>query len=70
MNDSFVEISGYSAKEIVGKQFKLLKLAKANEDEYKDFWKVLNSGKVWSGERIDKRKMENYTGNKCLLVLF
>lgn len=56
VNDSFVEISGYSAKEIVGKQFKLLKLAKANEDEYKDFWKVLNSGKVWSGERIDKRK--------------
>jgi PAS domain S-box-containing protein len=56
VNDSFVKISGYSAKEIVGKQFKLLKLAKANEEEYKEFWKILNSGQVWSGERIDKRK--------------
>jgi len=56
VNDSFVEISGYSAKEIVGRQFKLLKLAKANEDEYKKFWKILNSGRVWSGERVDKRK--------------
>lgn len=56
VNETFVKISGYSAEEIIGRQFKLLKLAKANENEQQEFWQTLNSGNVWSGERVDKRK--------------
>jgi PAS domain S-box-containing protein len=37
VNETFVKISGYSAEEIIGRQFKLLKLAKANENEQQEF---------------------------------
>ncbi|MEA4975938.1 MAG: PAS domain S-box protein [Paludibacter sp.] len=56
VNPSFSRISGYSQEEIVGRQYKFLKLAMADEPEYEELWTALREGSVWHGENIDKRK--------------
>lgn len=56
VNPSFSKISGYSQEDIVGRQYKFLKLAKADEPEYEELWTALREGSVWHGENIDKRK--------------
>ncbi len=56
VNESFQWVSGYSAEEIKGRLFKLLRLANDNKEEYKEFWDILNAGGYWNGERVDKRK--------------
>ncbi len=56
VNPSFSRISGYSQEDIVGRQYKFLKLAMADEPEYEELWAALRDGSVWHGENIDKRK--------------
>ncbi len=56
VNPSFSRISGYSQEDIVGRQYKFLKLAVADEPEYEELWTALRGGRVWHGENIDKRK--------------
>lgn len=56
VNPSFSRISGYTEEEIVGRQYKFLKIAKTDESENEELWNTLNAGKVWHGENIDKRK--------------
>ena len=56
VNPAFCRISGYGSEDIVGKRYKFLKLAQADESEYEDLWNCLRSGVAWHGENIDKRK--------------
>ncbi|MDO9635008.1 MAG: PAS domain S-box protein [Paludibacter sp.] len=56
VNQSFCRISGYSSEDVIGKRYKLLKLAQADESEYEDLWNCLRAGVAWHGENIDKRK--------------
>jgi PAS domain S-box-containing protein len=56
VNPSFSRVSGYSQEDIVGRQYKFLKLAMADEPEYEELWTALREGHVWHGENIDKRK--------------
>ncbi|MDD2285148.1 MAG: PAS domain S-box protein, partial [Paludibacter sp.] len=56
VNPAFTKVTGYMPEDIVGRQYKYLKTAKADEGEYEEFWEILNSDGVWRGENIDKRK--------------
>ena len=56
-NSAYARLTGYELTEIVGKNNgKLVNSGKQNPDFYKNLWETIMSGKVWSGELINKRK--------------
>ncbi|MFC1726315.1 PAS domain S-box protein, partial [candidate division KSB1 bacterium] len=56
VNKRFEEITGYSFNEAVGNNPRVLKSGKIPESVYKDLWTTISSGKIWTGELINKKK--------------
>ena len=56
VNKKFTQITGYSFAEAKGKNPRILRASRDNDELYIDLWKHLNSGVSWSGEFINKRK--------------
>ncbi len=56
VNPHFVEITGYSAKEAVGKNPRILKSGKQPREVYKEMWDTIKSGRDWQGEFCNKKK--------------
>lgn len=56
VNEKFLEISGYSREEVVGKPSKLMNSGFHPKEFWNDFWKTLQSKKVWVGDICNKRK--------------
>jgi len=56
-NSSFSKLSGYTMSEIIGKTpGQLVNSGKQDSKFYQTMWNSILSGKVWSGELINKRK--------------
>ncbi|MGD8999725.1 MAG: PAS domain S-box protein [Granulosicoccaceae bacterium] len=55
-NDKFCEISGYSRGELLGRTFGLLGSGKHDAGFYASLWNTVQSGSVWHGELLDRRK--------------
>jgi len=56
VNPAFERITGYPAKEAVGKNPGILHSGKHDETFYKELWSVLGRGMVWTGHFINRRK--------------
>ncbi len=56
VNSKFVEVSGYSFNEAIGKNPRILKSEHTSPEEYKQLWQTLTSGGVWHGEFHNKKK--------------
>lgn len=56
VNPAFSELTGYSLKEVEGKNPSILNSGQHDQAFYKDLWDKINSGQVWHGEMINKRK--------------
>ncbi len=56
VNPAFTTITGYSAKEAIGQNPRVLKSGKHEEAFYKNLWGTVLAGAVWNGEIINKRK--------------
>ncbi|MDH3354486.1 MAG: EAL domain-containing protein [Chromatiales bacterium] len=56
VNNSFIEISGYSFQEVYGKSPSLLSAKLTPPGVYKELWETVLSGKTWAGELLNKRK--------------
>ncbi len=56
VNPRFTEITGYTSKEILGKNPRLLSSGLTQKETYDDLWLTLSAGKVWQGEFINQRK--------------
>ena len=56
VNDKFCQLSGFRRKELLGKQYSLLKSNFHDETFYRDLWKTITNGKIWHGEIKDKTK--------------
>jgi PAS domain S-box-containing protein len=55
-NPKFVETSGYSLDEVIGKNLHFLKSEYTSPDEYKELWRTQVAEKDWHGEIYNKRK--------------
>lgn len=55
-NPAFTKISGYSLKEAVGKNPKILKSGLHHEHFYADMWNTIMTGNIWHGEIVNRRK--------------
>ncbi len=55
-NPKFVESTGYSIDEVMGKNPRVLKSGHTSPEEYKNLWKTLSTGGDWHGEFHNKKK--------------
>ncbi len=56
VNPSFTQITGYSSKEVLGKNPRILKSYETDPDIYESLWATITSGKTWNGEFVNKKK--------------
>ncbi|MFV9510118.1 ATP-binding protein [Tepidibacillus sp. LV47] len=56
VNPKFTQLSGYTYKEVIGKNVSILKSGIHPKEFYDAFWKTILSGKEWFGEFYNKKK--------------
>jgi len=55
-NQAFTRLTGYTAEEVIGQNPRLLNSGRQPPKFFADMWAVINAGKVWHGELVNKRK--------------
>jgi len=56
VNDAFIEISGYSKYELLGKSHSIVKHEDTPKEVFKDLWKTILDKKVWQGNIKNRAK--------------
>jgi len=56
VNNSFVQISGYSADELIGKPHNIVRHPDMSKEIFKNMWDTIQRGGIWRGYIKNKRK--------------
>lgn len=56
VNEGFCKTTGYTKEEAIGKNPRVLKSGKMQDEIYKDMWQTISSGNQWRGELINATK--------------
>ncbi|MFH0729908.1 MAG: PAS domain S-box protein [Pseudomonadota bacterium] len=56
VNPAFETVTGYSRKEVIGKNSRILKSGKQEAAFYRDLWGTISAGRTWKGRMVNKRK--------------
>ena len=56
VNPAFEHTTGYSQKEAVGQNPRILKSGEQDEHFYRNLWDTISSGRTWTGRIVNKRK--------------
>lgn len=56
VNSRFIERSGYSREELIGKSHRIVNSRYHPVEFYQDLWSTISSGKVWRGEICNRNK--------------
>ena len=56
VNPTFTRMTGYSSKEVIGRNPRILQSGKTPRKTYEEMWALLKRGKSWHGELINRRK--------------
>lgn len=71
VNPTFVEVSGFSAEELIGKAHNIVRHPDMPPEAFDDLWVTLKSGQPWSGLVKNRRKNGDYywvIGNATPLI--
>lgn len=56
VNPKFVQLTGYSAEEVLGKNPRILNARELPSQRYKELWETIAAGREWHGELCNKKK--------------
>ncbi|MCX7821044.1 MAG: PAS domain-containing sensor histidine kinase, partial [Brevinematales bacterium] len=56
VNPAFLDITGYTLKEVIGKKPSIIKSGLQDEADYKVLWKTILAGNIWKGVFQNKKK--------------
>ena len=56
VNPKFIEITGYTLAEVLGKNPRVLKSGEKSPEAYRELWETISAGKEWRGEFHNKKK--------------
>lgn len=56
VNQAFLDTTGYSPKEVIGKNARMMNSGRHDKAFFTDMWQQLLHSGLWSGEILDKRK--------------
>jgi len=56
VNKKFIQISGYSKEELIGKTHQLIKSEEHPKEFFTEMWKTIKKNEIWSGEVKNKKK--------------
>ncbi len=56
VNPAFTTLTGYTADEVLGKNPRVLRSGQHDKAFYQDLWQTVQSGRVWHGDMINRRK--------------
>lgn len=56
VNPAFETITGYSGREVMGENPRILKSGKQSKAFYKGLWDTISNGNTWTGRIVNKRK--------------
>ncbi len=56
VNPVFSKLTGYDISEVIGKNTSILSSGKMSNNDYKNLWSEIRTGKTWKGEFINKKK--------------
>jgi len=59
-NPKFTELTGYTAKEVLGQNTRLLNAETQSKKYYAEMWQTITAGKIWRGEFYNKKKNGDY----------
>ena len=60
VNDTFADISGYGADELIGKPHNIVRHPDMPKSAFEDVWKTIQEGKIWQGYIKNMRKDRGY----------
>jgi PAS domain S-box-containing protein len=71
VNHKFTEITGYSAREVIGKNPRILKSGEMSPANYERLWKTIVGGGEWRGEFHNRKKNgELFWESACISPVF
>jgi len=56
VNPAFETVTGYTSKEVVGRNSNILKSGRQAAAFYRALWETIRSGKIWSGRFVNRNK--------------
>jgi len=56
VNPKFSQLTGYSAREVLGRHLRFLQSGQDSRDVYLDLWETVSAGLVWEGELQGRRQ--------------
>lgn len=59
VNRRFEQVTGYTRKEVFGKNPSILKSGETSSDTYKSMWETITAGREWKGEFHNRKKNGN-----------
>ncbi|CAK0742127.1 two-component system, sensor histidine kinase and response regulator [Gammaproteobacteria bacterium] len=67
INPRFTTVTGYSLDEMIGKNVRILSTGHTKQDEYRNLWNTISSGKEWQGEFLNRNKLGELYWERALI---